>query len=247
VRGYDFAVKSLFHYLFIPINCIIIWKGLQMGAIRENVSALLKELPDGITLVAATKTRQVEEIQEAVEAGIRVIGENYVQEAAFKFERLGKKVEWHMLGHLQRNKVDKTLEIFDCVETVDNVRLAKEINRVAGKKGIIYPVLIEINSGREEQKSGVLPENAAQLLYNISLLQNIRVEGLMTMGPAVDNPEDIRPCLRLTKELSEKLMELNLPNTEMKYLSMGMSDTWRIAIEEGANIVRIGTAIFGSR
>lgn len=218
-----------------------------MGEITENVRAILKELPAGIILVAATKTRKAEEIDEAVEAGIRVIGENYVQEAESKFQVLGKKVKWHMLGHLQRNKADKALEIFDCVETVDNIRLAKEINRVAGKKGIVFPVLIEINSGREEQKSGVLPENAAQLLYNISQLRNIRVEGLMTMGPLVDNPEDIRPCLRLTRELFETLKGQNLPNTEMKYLSMGMSGTWRIAMEEGANVIRIGTAIFGGR
>lgn len=216
-----------------------------MGVITENVRAILKKLPEGIILVAATKTRTAEEIQEAVEAGIMVIGENYVQEAEFKFQALGKKVQWHMLGHLQRNKADKALDIFDCIETVDNIRLAKEINRVAGKKGIIFPLLIEINSGREEQKSGVLPENAAQLLYNISQLRNIRIEGLMTMGPLVDNPEDIRPCLRLTKELFETLKGQNLPNTEMKYLSMGMSTTWRIALEEGANVIRIGTAIFG--
>ncbi len=218
-----------------------------MGEITENVRAILKELPEEIVLVAATKTRSAEEIQEAVEAGIRVIGENYVQEAGLKFQTLGKRVKWHMLGHLQRNKADKALEIFDCIETVDNVRLAKEINRVAGKKNSIFPVLLEINSGREAQKSGVLPENAAQLLYNISRLQNMRVEGLMTMGPLVDTPEDIRPYLRLTKELFETLKGQNLPNTELKYLSMGMSGTWRIAVEEGANVIRIGTEIFGKR
>jgi hypothetical protein len=218
-----------------------------MGEIRENVRAILKELPGESVLVAAAKTRSAEEIQEAVEAGIRVIGENYVQEAELKFQALGNIVKWHMLGHLQRNKAYKALDIFDCIETVDNIRLAKEINRVAGKKGIVFPVLMEINSGREEQKSGVLPENAAQLLYNISQLQNMRVEGLMTMGPLVDNSEDIRPYLRLTKELFERLKGQNLPNTELKYLSMGMSGTWRIAVEEGANVIRIGTEIFGKR
>lgn len=216
-----------------------------MGIIAEKVREFLKELPQGVTLVAATKTRSIEEIQEAVDAGIRVIGENYVQEAETKFRVIGSKVKWHMVGHLQRNKAEKALDLFDCIETLDNVRLAKEINRIAGKKGVIYPVLIEINSGREEQKTGVLPENTGQLLHNVSQLQNVRVEGLMTMGPLVDNPRDIRPYFRLTKQLFEKLKSIRLPNVEMNQLSMGMSDTWRIAIEEGATIVRIGTALFG--
>ncbi len=218
-----------------------------MGLIADRVREFLEEIPRGVTLVAATKTRNIEEITEAVDAGIRVIGENYIQEAESKFNAIGRRVKWHMVGHLQRNKAEKALEIFDCIETVDNVRLAKEINRIAGRKGIQYPVLLEINSAREEQKAGILPENAEQLLYNISQLNNLRVEGLMTMGPLVDNPEDIRPYFRLTKKLFEKLKGTQLPNVEMKYLSMGMSDSWRIAIEEGANIVRIGTAIFGAR
>lgn len=218
-----------------------------MGFITDRVRELLGGLPPGVTLVAATKARSVEEICEAADAGIRVIGENYIQEAEVKFKTLGHRVKWHMLGHLQRNKTAKALEIFDCLETLDNTRLAKEVNRIAARKGIQYPVLLEINSAREEQKTGVLPENAEQLLYNISQLNNLRIEGLMTMGPLVDNPEDIRPYFRLTCKLFEKLKNMQLPNVEMKYLSMGMSGSWRIAVEEGANIVRIGTAIFGER
>ncbi|HDD64754.1 MAG TPA: YggS family pyridoxal phosphate-dependent enzyme [Firmicutes bacterium] len=215
--------------------------------IKEKVRNLLSQIPDGVILVAATKTRTPEEILEAIEGGIEIVGENYVQEAERKFKVIGKRVKWHMIGHLQRNKVKKAIEIFDMVETVDSFSLAKEINKYAERKRIIYPVLIEVNSGREEQKSGVYPENIFSLIEEISKLKNIKVEGLMTMGPFVENPEDIRPYFRLTREIFEELKEKNYPNVEMKYLSMGMSDTWKIAIEEGANIIRIGTLIFGPR
>jgi len=215
--------------------------------IREKIEKILREIPDGVILIAATKGRTSEEINEAIEAGIEIIGENYVQEAEKKFKIIGRKVKWHMIGHLQTNKVKKALEIFDMIETVDSEKLAREIDKEAKKRNIVFPVLIEINSGREKQKSGVFPEDAEKLIYEISNYENIKIEGLMTMGPFVKNPEDIRPYFRLTKELFEKFKDLNLPNVEMKYLSMGMSDTWKIAIEEGANIIRIGTAIFGPR
>ena len=215
--------------------------------IKKRVKNLLSQIPEGVILVAATKTRTPEEILEAIEGGIEIVGENYVQEAEGKFKVIGKRVKWHMIGHLQRNKVKKAIEIFDMVETVDNFSLAKEIDKYAERKRIIYPVLIEINSGREEQKSGVYPENIFSLIEEISKLKNIKVEGLMTMGPFVENPEDIRPYFRLTREIFEELKGKNYPNVEMKYLSMGMSDTWKIAIEEGANIIRVGTLIFGPR
>ena len=215
--------------------------------IKERIREILKEIPENIVLLVATKGRTVEEINEAIEAGIEIIGENYVQEAEKKFKIIGRKVKWHMIGHLQTNKVKKAIEIFDMIETVDSEKLAKEIDKEAKKRNIVFPVLIEINSGREKQKSGVFPEDAEKLIYEISKYENIKIEGLMTMGPFVKNPEDIRPYFRLTKELFEKFKNLNLPNVEMKYLSMGMSETWKIAIEEGANIIRIGTAIFGPR
>lgn len=215
--------------------------------IKEKVKELLRCIPEGVELVAATKTRGVEEIIEAIDAGVKIIGENYVQEAEKKFEIIGKKVKWHMIGHLQKNKVKKAIEIFDMIETVDSFPLAKEINKYAERRGIVYPVLIEVNSGREEQKGGVFPENVFQLIEEISELKNIKVEGLMTMGPFFENPEKVRPYFRLTRELFEKLKRKNYPNVEMKYLSMGMTDTWKIAIEEGANIIRVGTFIFGPR
>ncbi|MCM8762379.1 MAG: YggS family pyridoxal phosphate-dependent enzyme [Candidatus Omnitrophica bacterium] len=218
-----------------------------MNNIKENVKRILEEVPENVIVIAATKGRSVEEIKEAIDAGIKVIGENYVQEAEGKFKEIGRTVNWHLIGNLQTNKVKKALNIFDCIETVDSFGLAKEIDKYAGKKGIIFPVFIEINSGREPQKSGVFPEDTEKFIIELSELKNIKIEGLMTMGPLVDNPEDIRHYFRLTKELFDKIKEKKLPNVKMEYLSMGMSDTYKVAIEEGANIIRIGSIIFGYR
>ncbi len=212
--------------------------------IKENIERILKEVPTNVTVVAATKTRSVEEIKQAIEAGIIDIGENYVQEAEKKFPEIGKSVKWHLIGHLQKNKVKKALKIFDIIETVDSFELAAEISKHAKD---VFPVLIEVNSAREIQKSGVFPEDVEKLVEKISRLENIKIQGLMTMGPFVENPEEIRPYFRLTKQIFDSLKNSGLARVEMKILSMGMSDTWRIAIEEGATCIRIGTAIFGPR
>jgi len=215
--------------------------------IKQNVSQILSELPDGIQLVAAAKTRSPEEILGAVEAGVKIIGENYVQEAERACEVVGNKAKWHFIGHLQKNKVKKAVKLFDVIETVDSIELAREIDKRCAQIGKTMPVLIEINSGRELQKAGVLPENAEQLVREISACQNIRITGLMTMGPRFGNPENSRPYFVETKKLFEKIKKLNLPDTEMSYLSMGMTNSYKIALEEGANIVRIGSKIFGER
>ncbi len=215
--------------------------------IRENVKNLLKEIPEGIELVAAAKTRQPSEILEAVEAGIKIVGENYVQEALKAKNVVGNKAKWHFIGHLQKNKVKKAVFIFDMIETVDSAPLAEEIDKYCKKIGKSMPVLIEINSGREPQKSGVMPEETEGLIKVISKLNNIKVMGLMTMGPRFGNPEDARPYFIETKRIFDNLEKILIPNVEMKYLSMGMTNSYHIAIEEGANIVRIGTKIFGER
>ena len=216
--------------------------------IKENVARILAELPNGVELVAAAKTRTPEEIMDAVQAGIRIIGENYVQEAKRAYEIVGKKAKWHFIGTLQKHNVRiKMLEIFDMIETVDSLEIAKEIDKRCAQIGKVMPILIEINSGREPQKSGVLPENAEQLTKEISNLEYIKVTGLMTMGPRFGNPEDARPYFIETKRIFERIKRLELPNIEMKYLSMGMTNSYKIALEEGANIVRIGTKIFGER
>jgi len=215
--------------------------------IKQNVSQILNELPDGVELVAAAKTRKPEEVLEAVESGVRIIGENYVQEAERVYEVVGNRAKWHFIGYLQRNKVKKAVRIFDMIETVDSIEIAQEIDKRCAQIGKIMPVLIEINSGREKQKSGVLPENAEQLVREISVLPNVRITGLMTMGPRFGNPEDSRPYFVETKKLFDRIKQLNLPNLEMKYLSMGMTNSYKIALEEGANVVRIGNKIFGER
>jgi pyridoxal phosphate enzyme (YggS family) len=215
--------------------------------IKENVKKILAELPPGVHLVGAAKTRTPEEIDEAVAAGLQIIGENYVQEAERAFQVVGNRVNWHMIGHLQRNKAKKAVRVFDMIETVDSMKLAREIDKCCGKIGKIIPVLIEINSGEEIQKAGVIPDEAIDLIKEMSTLEHIKVMGLMTMGPFTGDPELARPFFVRTKEIFRKLKEMNLPNVEMRYLSMGMSNSYKVALEEGANMVRIGTKIFGER
>ncbi len=215
--------------------------------IRENVKQVLSELPTGVELVAAAKTREPREIQAAIEAGVRTIGENYVQEAERAHQLIGDRAKWHFIGHLQKNKVKKAVRLFNMVETVDSVEIAREIDKRCAQIGKTMPILIEINSGREAQKSGVFPEQAIELVTKISTLPNLKIMGLMTMGPLLGNPEDLRPHFRETKRIFDHITELELPNVSMKYLSMGMTDSYQIAIAEGANMVRIGTKIFGER
>jgi hypothetical protein len=193
--------------------------------IKENVQRILDELPQGVELVAAAKTRTPEEIREAVEAGINIVGENYVQEAFKAMEKIGRSVSWHLIGHLQKNKVRKAVSMFDLIQTVDSFALAREIDKASRSMG----------------------EEALELIEHIGSLQNVKCMGLMTMGPRFGNPEDFRPYFAATRRLYEKVKGLNLPNIEMKYLSMGMTNSYLIALQEGANMVRIGTKIFGER
>lgn len=215
--------------------------------IKKRVGDILEELPAGIELVAAAKTRTPEEIREAITAGVKIIGENYVQEAREAFDAIGNDVRWHFIGHLQGNKVKKAVEIFDLIETVDSVSLAQEIDKRSRDIGKVMEVLVEVNSGKEPQKSGVFPLEVRVLIEAISGLSNIKVMGLMTMGPFSGDPEDARPYFVETKKVFDEIKAADIPNTEMKYLSMGMTNSYKVAIEEGANIVRIGTKIFGER
>ncbi len=215
--------------------------------IKENVRKLLDELPPGVKLVAAAKTRTPDEIQEAVAAGVNIIGQNYVQEAQDAFRIIGNRAKWHFIGHLQKNKVKKAIEIFDMIETVDSLGLAAELNKRCLTKGRFMPILIEVNSGREPQKFGVLPEETENFIRQIASFEGIKVHGLMTMGPMFGDPEDARPYFLETGRTYEHIKSLDITNVEMKYLSMGMTNSFRVAIEEGANIVRIGTLIFGPR
>ena len=216
-----------------------------MGKITENVQKILRELPPGVQLVAVAKGRSVPEIREALFAGLTIIGENYVQETLAVQPEAGNRARWHFIGHLQKNKVKSAVGLFDMIETVDSAELAVEIDKRCRQAGKIMPVLLEINSGREPNKSGVLPEAAIDLVKQIFILPNIKVMGLMTLGPATANVEAVRPWFKLTRQLFEDIKQRGFLEVEMKYLSMGMSDTYLIAIDEGANLVRIGRGIFG--
>ena len=218
-----------------------------MIQIEANVKAILEKLPPGVELVAAAKTRTPEEILKAAEAGIRIVGENYVQEALAAFKVLGRRVRWHFIGHLQRNKVKKAVEIFDMIETVDSVSLAQEIDKRCAAKEKAMSVLVEINSGREPQKFGTLPEDTENFIREISKLEHIHVHGLMTMGPFAGDPEEARPYFVETRKVFDRIRRMGIPGVEMRYLSMGMTNSYPVAIQEGANLVRIGTKIFGPR
>ena len=226
--------------------------------IAENYKHLRREIPDKVTIVLAAKKRTPQELVEAIEAGATDIGENYVQEAGQMYSALKKdaaKVRWHMIGGLQTNKINKALRIFDTIQTVESLPKAVAIDRrVERARKDRVPIYIEINIGSEDSKAGVKPmehepfdEYIENLAREISRLEHIKLEGLMTMGPRFGNPEDVRPYFRRTKKIFEKINTLSLPNVDMKYLSMGMTNSYRVAIEEGSNMVRIGTLIFGER
>lgn len=213
--------------------------------IKENVASILSSIPKGILLVAASKTRMPDEVAQAIEAGISILGYNYVQEAEQMHRVIGNAVQWHLIGHLQSNKAKKAVQLFDMIETIDSWKIAETVDRYCAEAGKIMPVLVEINSGKESNKTGVLPNDVDELIWEISDLPNLRVQGLMTMGPRFGNPEDARPYFKATKAAFDRLSKAGISNLEVRYLSMGMSNSYKIAIEEGANIVRIGTLLFG--
>jgi pyridoxal phosphate enzyme (YggS family) len=220
---------------------------ISTDRIEENTRHILEVLPPEVTLVAAVKGRSTEEVEAGIRAGITCLGHNYVQDAERMIPEIGHEVRWHMIGHLQRNKVKKAGHLFDVIETVDSWRLGVALDSFCARIGKALPILVEINSGREAGKTGVLPEEVDDLVRRLSQLENIQVQGLMTMGPRFGNPEEARPYFRATRQAFEHLVTLDLPNVTMRTLSMGMSNSYRLAIEEGATLVRIGSEIFGRR
>jgi pyridoxal phosphate enzyme (YggS family) len=220
---------------------------LKTKRIFDVVSQILESIPSHVTLQAAAKGRSLAEVETVIQAGVTQIGYNYVQEALPIIQRIGNRASWHMIGHLQRNKAKLAAQYFDMIETVDSWRLAQTLDRHCANAEIKMPVLVEINSGREENKTGVLPEAVDQLVEKMSTLEHLQVEGLMTMGPRFGNPEDSRPFFKTTRKIFVRFSDQNIPNVEMKYLSMGMSNSFTIAIEEGANIIRLGTKLFGDQ
>ncbi len=200
-----------------------------------------------VRLMAVTKTVDDARIIEAIEAGVDIMGENYIQEAKRKIESLGRSVHWHMIGHLQTNKAKIAAGLFEMIHSVDRIELATELDKRAATKGLSLDVLIEVNISGEETKNGVPLAGAVDLVHRVAALPNISIKGLMTMPPYFDDPEDARPFFRSLRELKETIASEKIPGVEMNELSMGMTGDYIVAIEEGATIVRIGRAIFGER
>ena len=203
--------------------------------------------PKEVTLVAVSKTKPVEMLQQVYDAGARVFGENKVQELTDKYEALPKDIQWHMIGHLQRNKVKYIVDKVDMIHSVDSYRLAQTIETEAAKKNVTVSVLLEVNVAEEESKFGLKMDEVLPLVQQISELPHVQVKGLMTIAPFVSNPEDNREIFRKLKKLSVDIEAKNINNTTMSVLSMGMTGDYMVAVQEGATMVRVGTGIFGER
>lgn len=221
----------------------------RLSAIKERMAdaaSACGRSPDTVRLVAVGKTQPVERIRRAIQSGAGIIGENYIQEAREKFDLLARMtVQWHFIGHLQRNKAKYAVRMFDLIHTVDSIRLAKELDLQARKIGKIQPVLIQVNISGERSKSGIGETQAKDLAQGINTLTNLRLQGLMTMPPFFDAPEKARPYFAALRRLRDRLEDQL--GMALEELSMGMTGDFEVAIEEGATLVRIGTALFGAR
>ena len=222
----------------------------NLAQVQKNINESCNKInrdPNEVTLIAVSKTKPVEMLKEAYDAGARVFGENKVQEIVDKYDQMPSDVEWHMIGHLQRNKVKYLMGKVVLIHSVDSLRLAEQIEHEAAKADIVMPVLIEVNVAEEESKFGTTSEAAMQLVEAVSKLPHIKIRGLMTIAPFTDNPEDNRIYFRKLKQLSVDIKSKNIDNVDMDELSMGMTGDYEVAIEEGATMVRVGTGIFGKR
>ena len=227
---------------------------VNVAANYQNIRARIGEAaarvgrdPNSVKLLAAAKSQSVEAISAAIAGGVALIGENYVQEAQEKKARLSEPAEWHMIGHLQRNKAKLAVQLFDLIESLDGIALARELDKEGRSRGKKVRVFVEVNVAGEESKSGIAKSAVASLMEVAAGLTHLHVEGLMTVPPFRENLEDVRPYFRELRELKDQLNALALPNVDLKELSMGMTQDYPVAIEEGATIVRVGTALFGPR
>ncbi len=222
----------------------------NLKQVEENIAQACKRAGrerSEVTLIAVSKTKPVEMLQEIYDEGIRDFGENKVQEICEKYGQLPEDITWHMIGHLQRNKVKQVIDKASLIHSVDSYRLAQEISIQAQKKNICMPILIEVNIAQEESKFGISAEETIQLVEEIAALPNLSIKGLMTIAPAVTDPEENRPYFQQIKQLSVDIKNKNIDNVSMDILSMGMTGDYAVAIEEGATMVRVGTGIFGAR
>ena len=225
--------------------------------LKDNFETVEKNVADAcaragrdrseVTLIAVSKTKPVDMLREVYDAGARDFGENKVQEICEKYDKLPSDIKWHMIGHLQRNKVKQVIDKAALIHSVDSYRLAQEISVQAQKKGLTIPILIEVNVAGEESKFGIAADDTIQLVEEIAELPNLRIQGLMTIAPFVEDAEDNRLYFRQIKELSVDIKNKNIDNVSMDILSMGMTGDYEVAIEEGATMVRVGTGIFGAR
>jgi len=229
-----------------------------MFSIADNLSTIRKRMisacarvnrdPAGVQLIGVTKTVALDRIREGVEAGLTILGENYVQEARKKMEALQDlNVTWHFIGHLQSNKAKAAIEWFDLIHTVDRKSLAGELNRLAQKRGQKILILLQVNIGEEETKSGTSPAELSSFFSYVSSLDGLTVKGLMTLPPYLDDPEQVRPYFRQLRHYLDQLRDQAQQPEAMTELSMGMSHDFEVAIEEGATLIRVGTALFGAR
>lgn len=230
---------------------------MSLSTIKDNLTEVRNNIdnacirsgrdPKDVTLIAVSKTKPVEMLLEAYEAGVRNFGENKVQEIVDKIDKLPADARFHMIGHLQTNKVKYIIDRIYMIHSLDSIKLAMEIDKRAKAVGRVIPCLVEINIGNEESKYGIKPEEAAQFIEDISGLEGIEIKGLMCVAPAVDNPEDAREYFVRMRELSVDITRKNNDNIELSILSMGMSGDYTVAVEEGAGYVRVGSSIFGLR
>jgi pyridoxal phosphate enzyme (YggS family) len=222
----------------------------QIDIIRQRIAEAARASgrpASAVRLMAVSKTVDDRRIMQAIDAGVDMIGENYVQEARRKIELMGKSVEWHLIGHLQTNKAKYAVRLFDMIHSLDRIELAHELDKRSRMAGVVTKVLVEVNISGEETKRGVPHRDALPLILEVSALENISVQGLMTMPPWFDDPEEARPFFVALRELKERVEAKNFPRVRMQELSMGMSQDYQVAVEEGATIVRIGRSIFGER
>ena len=223
----------------------------RLKRVKERIEAAALSSgrdPKTVKLIAVSKTVPVDRVLAAIKAGVRDLGENYVQEAREKIEALrGESILWHFIGHLQSNKAKYAVRLFDLIHSVDSLKLAKELDKRAHVLGKVQPILIQVNISGEETKSGIETEKALALVRQIAILENIAVRGLMTMPPYFNAPDKVRPFFRALRSLKDLIRNEGIRNVDMDELSMGMTGDFETAIEEGATLVRIGTAIFGKR
>ena len=222
----------------------------NLAQVEKNIQMACERVgrdPGEVTLIAVSKTKPVEDLMEIYDAGIRCFGENKVQDLCDKIDKMPEDIQWHMIGHLQRNKVKYIVDRVALIHSVDSFRLAEEINIQAKKRGIVVPILVEVNIAEEETKFGVTREDAIELVKQIAALDGLQIKGLMTIAPYVVDSEENRPFFRKIKDLSVDIMKQNIDNVCMDVISMGMTGDYQVAIEEGATMVRVGTGIFGKR